>query len=149
LPNREIGIGQIKLYQVVIINNTMPRQSMLFKVIAALFVLQTVTAFAPLQKPSTNNVMEKIGQFATTAAVVISTSPLVALAEEADDYEYGAVSAPISIAWAGGALAILTALLPIALSGGENAFNEMKERDEGTFGKGDSSALDRKKKGRF
>lgn len=123
----------------------------LLKVITALFVLQTVTAFAPLQKPSTNNVMEKIGQFATTAAVVISTSPLVALAEEADDYEYGAVSAPIGVAWAAGCFAILTALLPIALSGGENEFNKMKERDESTFGKGDLSALDRnrKKKGRF
>ena len=50
------------------------------------------------------------------------------------------------IAWAGGVLAILTALLPIALSGGEDAFNEMKENDAGKFGTGDTSALDRNRK---
>lgn len=60
--------------------------------------------------------------------------------------EYGAVNAPIGIAWAGGALAILTALLPVALQGGEEAFEEMRERDEGKFGTGDSSALDRRKR---
>ena len=90
--------------------------------------------------------VKKIGQFATTAAVVVSTSPLMAFAEEADDYEYGAVNAPIGIAWAGGVLAILTALLPVALQGGEEAFEEMRERDEGKFGTGDSSALDRRKR---
>ena len=30
--------------------------------------------------------VKKIGQFATTAAVVVATSPLMSLAEEADDY---------------------------------------------------------------
>eukprot|EP00536_Pseudo-nitzschia_multiseries_P015589 jgi/Psemu1/312303/fgenesh1_kg.917_\ len=87
-----------------------------------------------------------MSKFATTAAVVIATSPLIALAEEVDDYEYGAVSAPISVAWIGGIFAVGTALLPIALSGGEEAFEEMKERDAGKFGTGDSSALDRKRK---
>ena len=32
---------------------------------------------------------------ATAAAIAIAASPLVALAEEVDDYEYGAVDAPI------------------------------------------------------
>ncbi len=82
----------------------------------------------------------------TTAAVVISTSPLIALAEEVDDYEYGAVNAPIGIAWAGGVLAVLTALLPLALRGGEDAFNEMKDRDSGKWGSGNSDALNSRKK---
>mmetsp|Transcript_24541 Transcript_24541/g.67763 ORF Transcript_24541/g.67763 Transcript_24541/m.67763 type:complete len:131 (+) Transcript_24541:161-553(+) len=128
----------------------MARNSILFKVFAALFALQSVSAFAPLQQPSTStptsNLVEKMSKFATTAAVVISTSPLIALAEEVDDYEYGAVSAPIGVAWLGGIVAVGTALLPLALSGGEEAFEEMKERDAGKFGTGDSSGLDRKRK---
>jgi len=80
--------------------------TLLFMVIAALLVLQTVDAFAPpsQQKLSpflTNNAVSplvvKIGKFAATAAVVVSTSPLIVLAEEADNYEYGAVSAPIGV----------------------------------------------------
>lgn len=68
----------------------------------------------------------------TTTAMVV----LPALAETAtDDYEYGAVNAPIGIAWAAGVLAILTALLPLALQGGEKAFEEIKERDKDTFNK--------------
>ena len=90
-----------------------------------------------------------MNQIATTAAIVVSTSPLVAIAEEVDDYEYGSVNAPIGLAWAGGVLAILTALLPIALQGGEEAFEEMKERDAGKFGTGDSSALNSRKRGKF
>jgi hypothetical protein len=97
-------------------------------------------------RSSTQPWVEKVGKFATTAAVVLATSPWMALAEEVDDYEYGAVNAPIGIAWAGGVLAILTALLPVALRGGEEAFEEMRERDEGKFGTGDSSGLDRRKK---
>lgn len=92
--------------------------------------------------------MLKMGEMATTAALLWSSSPLMALAEEADDYEYGAVNAPIGIAWAGGVLAILTALLPFFLKGGEEAFEEMRERDEGKFGKGDSSALDSRRRKR-
>eukprot|EP00560_Eucampia_antarctica_P008801 CAMPEP_0197828538 /NCGR_PEP_ID=MMETSP1437-20131217/5079_1 /TAXON_ID=49252 ORGANISM="Eucampia antarctica, Strain CCMP1452" /NCGR_SAMPLE_ID=MMETSP1437 /ASSEMBLY_ACC=CAM_ASM_001096 /LENGTH=66 /DNA_ID=CAMNT_0043429775 /DNA_START=268 /DNA_END=468 /DNA_ORIENTATION=+ len=63
----------------------------------------------------------------------VSTSPLIALAEE--DYEYGAVDAPISIAVGGGILAVLTALLPLFLQGGEEAFEEMKDTDKNTWGK--------------
>ena len=133
------------------------RHSILLQVVAALFALQMVSAFVPRQQPSapttTNPLVEKLSKFATTAAVVIATSPLVALAEEIDDYEYGAVSAPISVAWVGGIFAVGTALLPLALSGGEEAFEEMKANDKGKFGTGDSSALNRRskggKKGRF
>ena len=82
----------------------------------------------------------------TTAAVVISTSPIMALAEEVDDYEYGAVNAPIGIAWAAGVLAVATALLPLALQGGEDAFNEMKDRDAAEWGTGTTDALKRRKK---
>lgn len=125
----------------------MARHSILFKVIAALFALQTVSAFSPLQPKTSNTpLVEKMGKFATTAAVVIATSPVVALAQEvADDYEYGAVSAPISVAWIGGVFAVGTALLPIALSGGEDAFNEMKEKDKDTFGKS-NDALSRNRR---
>lgn len=116
----------------------MARQSILFTVFAALFALQTASAFSPLQQPtkSASPLVEKMGKFATTAAIAIATSPLVALAEELpDDYEYGAVSAPIGVAWVGGIFAVGTALLPIALQGGEEAFEEMKANDRDTFGK--------------
>ena len=72
--------------------------------------------------------------------------PLIALAEEADEYEYGAVSAPIGIAWAAGVGVIATALLPVLLRGGEEAFEEMKERDSEAWGSGRSDALNRRKK---
>lgn len=61
--------------------------------------------------------------------------PIIAVAEVVDDYEYGAVDAPIGIAVVGGILAVLTALLPLFLQGGEKAFEEIKERDADTFGK--------------
>lgn len=81
----------------------------------------------------------------TTVAVTIATNPLVAIAVPDDDYEYGAVNAPIGLAWGVGVLAILTALLPIALRGGEEAFEEMKEKDKGTWGTGDSKRLNSRK----
>ena len=133
----------------------MLRNSILLKVIAALFALSTASAFSPRQQPTTtpksNDLVEKMSKFAMTASIAIATSPLVAFAiEEVDDYEYGAVSAPIGVAWAGGVLAVGTALLPIALQGGEEAFEEMKSQDKNTFGKtGNGSVLDRKRKGRF
>lgn len=46
------------------------------------------------------------------------------------------MDAPIGLAVGGGILAILTALLPVFLRGGEEAFEEIRERDEGTFGSG-------------
>lgn len=81
----------------------------------------------------------------TTAVAAVVTSPLVAVAIENDDYEYGKVNAPIGLAWGAGVLAILTALLPIALRGGEDAFNEMKEQDKGTWGSGNSDRLNKRK----
>jgi hypothetical protein len=76
----------------------------------------------------------KIAAAFTVAA--INLAPLVALAEE--DYEYGAVDAPIGIAVGGGVLFILTALLPLVLKGGEEAFEEMKDRDADSFGAKDN-----------
>ncbi len=70
----------------------------------------------------------------------------VLLTEEVvDDYEYGAVSAPIGLAWGVGLLAVLTALLPLALQGGEEAFEEMRSQDADKWGTGNSNRLDGRK----
>jgi len=69
------------------------------------------------------------------AAAALTAQPLAAIAEEADDYEYGAVDAPIGIAVVGGLLAVGTALLPVVMSSGEEAFEEMKERDSDKWGR--------------
>lgn len=80
------------------------------------------------------NNIEKLSNAATVAAATITTatlaSPLAALAED-DEYVYGAVNAPggIGLAAGLGVLAILTAAVPVVLAPGEDAFNEMKERD--------------------
>ena len=79
-------------------------------------------------------VSAKIAAALTVAA--INLAPLAALAEE--DYEYGAVDAPIGIAVGGGVLAILTALLPVVMKGGEEAFEEMKDQSADSFGKKDN-----------
>ena len=86
-------------------------------------------------RTTNNKIIQMATAAAATAATVVlsTTSPLIALAEE--DYEYGAVNAPIGLAWGVGVLAILTALLPIALRGGEEAFEEMKDRDKDKWGK--------------
>lgn len=129
--------------------------SLIAKLLMGLLAMQSATAFAPSQRPlptlapleaSAKPLGEKISQAMTTAAVVVATSPLAALAEEVDDYEYGAVDAPIGIAWAGGVLAVLTALLPLALQGGEEAFEEMKDRDSGSWGSGQTDALNRNRR---
>jgi hypothetical protein len=65
--------------------------------------------------------------------------------EEADNYEYGAVDAPIGIAWGAGVLVILSALLPLAMQGGEEAFEEMKDQESDTWGSGNSNRLNKKK----
>jgi hypothetical protein len=78
---------------------------------------------------------------AAFTTLVTMSQPLMALAE-ADDYEYGAVDAPPFVPIIGGILAILTALLPIALRSGEEAFEEMK--DEGNFGTGKDVLKSRK-----
>lgn len=84
---------------------------------------------------------------ASATATLVAAFPSIAMAVvEADgDYEYGAVDAPISIAWVGGAFLILTSFLPLALRGGEEAFEEMKERDADSFGKS-NNVLDRNRR---
>ncbi len=74
-----------------------------------------------------------------------SIIPSNTIPEEVDDYEYGAVDAPIGLAWGAGVLAVGTALLPIALKGGEEAFEEMKSQDEDTWGTGNSNRLNKRK----
>mmetsp|Transcript_29599 Transcript_29599/g.44062 ORF Transcript_29599/g.44062 Transcript_29599/m.44062 type:complete len:147 (-) Transcript_29599:223-663(-) len=95
---------------------------------------------------STTAAPSKVAAIAAAATAAIIASPLAAIAEEADDYEYGAVDAPIGIAVGGGILAILTALLPVALKGGEEAFEEMKDRDSEGWGTGSTNALNSKKR---
>ena len=91
-----------------------------------------------------NNLITPSNVKAAAFSAFIATQPLVALAAEVvDDYEYGAVSAPPFVPIIGGLLAILTALLPIFLRSGEEAFEEMKGTD--TFGKGQDVLKSRKK----
>ena len=100
---------------------------------------QQVGEFEPMQ------VSQKKSFAPAVAAAVALSSPLVAMAEQVDDYEYGAVDAPIGIAVGGGILAILTDLLPIALRGGEEAFEEMKESDSQMWGSGNRDRLSGRK----
>lgn len=71
-----------------------------------------------------------------TLVATLASSPLAALAEE-DNYVYGEVNAPggLGLAAVLGVLAILTAAVPVILAPGEDAFNEMKDRDEKKWGK--------------
>ena len=79
---------------------------------------------------------------AATATAAVLSSPLVAKAvEEVDGYEYGAVDAPIGLAWGAGVVVILTAAVPVFMQGGEEAFEEMRERDAGNWGSGNSDRL--------
>ncbi|KAL7545540.1 hypothetical protein ACHAWF_008890 [Thalassiosira exigua] len=99
-----------------------------------------VPSRSTLQASSGRDDPGQIARAATVAAASIATaalsSPLAALAED-DDYVYGAVNAPggIGLAAGLGVLAILTAAVPVILAPGEDAFNEMKDRDEGKWGK--------------
>jgi hypothetical protein len=97
----------------------------------------------PLQASPFDNMEPKI---AAASAFVMANIPAIVLAvvEVEDDYEYGKVDAPIGLAVGAGILAILTALLPIALQGGEKAFEEIRERDENTFGKKNTDVLKKK-----
>jgi hypothetical protein len=77
-----------------------------------------------------------------TAAVLIpaaSAWAATASSSEADEYVYGSVDAPVGLAVGAGILAIATAALPVLLRGGEEAFEEIRERDEGTFGSPDKN----------
>ena len=109
-------------------------------VITTLLAFLTNTASAFSIQPA----QAAIKTAATAAVVAVSTSPLVAIAEEVDEYEYGAVNAPIGLAWGAGVLAILTALLPVVLQGGEEAFEEMKDRDSEYWGTANDALKKRK-----
>lgn len=136
---------------------TMMRSCCLKTLYVLLLAATTATAFVLPTKPFAHpNVISESPVVETSSSAVvapvsaaimtmaITSLPVLAVIED-DDYEYGAVDAPIGLAWGAGVLAILTALLPIALRGGEDAFNEMRERDKDTFGSG-RGALDSKKK---
>lgn len=94
----------------------------------------SVSAFAPVQSTSratTSQLSASIPQewkdkaaIASAALITINIPVWASFAVE-DDYEYGAVDAPIAIPIVGGILAIATALLPIALRPGEEAFEEV------------------------
>lgn len=91
------------------------------------------TSVALGAKVSLPNANRRAQWTATAAALIMANIPLIALAAE-EEYEYGAVNAPIGIAVGAGILAIATALLPVALRGGEEAFEDIRERDKKTFG---------------
>mmetsp|Transcript_8097 Transcript_8097/g.12525 ORF Transcript_8097/g.12525 Transcript_8097/m.12525 type:complete len:151 (+) Transcript_8097:126-578(+) len=91
-----------------------------------------------------NNIMQAT-TLLTQSFLLLAPTVAKAVEDAPDDYEYGAVNAPIGIAAVGGLLAILTALLPLALQGGEEAFEEMRERDSTKWGTGASSVEGRKK----
>ncbi len=101
----------------------------------------------PLVKSTRTSAIQQTISKMSAAFITANTLlvPIVLAIVEDDNYEYGAVDAPIGIAVGGGLLAILTALLPIALKGGEEAFEEIKDRDVETFGKRNTDLLKKKK----
>ena len=113
----------------------------------AIFALacQLCSAFvAPMNKASVNKPFaleatadknNSIQNSIIASSIIMAATPLVSKALE-DNYEYGAVDAPIGLAWGVGVLAIATAAVPIFLKGGEEALEEMREREGNTFGKG-------------
>ena len=103
----------------------------------AIISLATTTAFHVPKNNLPPAHLEKLSTAVTTAAIAITTSPIIALAEQDDDYVYGAVAAPggLGLAAGLGVLAIITAAVPVVLAPGEDAFNEMKDRDQGKWGK--------------
>ena len=118
--------------------------------IIALLSTTSTSAFVVNNRPATPTQnttqlsatnFDKISNAATVAAASLTTAaiatPLAALAEQDDDYVYGAVAAPggLGLAAGLGVLEILTAAVPAVLAPGEDAFNEMKERDESKWGK--------------
>lgn len=131
------------------------QRNMFAKLLFFLLSAQVAHGFAPLHQSnnkvtslqaSEKPISERFSQFCATAGVVLATSPLVALAEEADDIEYGSVDAPIGIAVAGGILAILTAAVPVLMQGGEEEFNKMRDQDSATWGTGQTDAVKRKRR---
>lgn len=108
--------------------------------VARLLTTDLQAEYDPLGLGTTGNDVSTPKAVASTAVALaaLAASPLAALAEDAEEYEYGAVNAPPGIALIGGVLAILTAALPVLLQGGEKAL-EQQRIDEasrgGTFGK--------------
>ncbi len=99
-------------------------------------VTQTNEKAADNDVPITTNNVNKFNVALTTAAV--TASPLASFAAtQDDDYVYGAVAAPggLGLAAGLGVLAMITAAVPVLLSPGEEAFNEMRDRDEGKWRK--------------
>ena len=110
---------------------------------------QRARAALPLQasSSSSSSSLQQDLQVKIAAATtfVMVNFPTIAMAVVEDDYEYGKVDAPIGLAVGGGLLAILTALLPIALKGGEEAFEEIREREKDTFGGSNKDVLKKRK----
>ena len=104
-------------------------------ILIALSLLVSAQAFVPVQTPSisrssslsANTIPQewKDKVAVASAALVTANLPIWAALAVEDDYEYGAVDAPPLVPIIGGVLAILTALLPIALKPGEEAFEEV------------------------
>ena len=65
----------------------------------------------------------------TTVAAALTPAPALAAAADACGSECGKVDAPGWILPVGAILVIGTALLPVVLSQGEEAFDDIKERD--------------------
>ena len=96
-------------------------------------------------KPNRSDFISSLqGKTAAVAGIVAANIPTLAQAVE-DDYEYGKVDAPIGLAVGAGLLAIITAAVPVLLSPGEEAFEEIRSREESTFGKKNSDVLKKKK----
>lgn len=103
--------------------------------VAFAFLVSSARAFAPMKTPvtctTTTCLSATIPQewkdkaAVASAALVTANLPVWASFAIEDDYEYGAVDAPPLVPIVGGVLAIATALLPIALRPGEEAFEEV------------------------
>ena len=102
--------------------------------IALLLAVSPLQAFAPMPTSvvrTTTTSLSAIPQewkdkaAVASAALVTANLPVWASFAVEDDYEYGAVDAPPLVPIVGGILAIGTALLPIALRPGEEAFEEV------------------------
>ena len=125
---------------------------------AVLLLLSTLVAgSSAFSAPKPNNAMKTFdpvmpaitaqknkapAAFLASAALL---NPMIAQAVEDPDYEYGAVDAPIGVAWGAGIVVILTAAVPVFMQGGEEAFNEMKELDSDKWGSGNSDRLNSRK----
>jgi hypothetical protein len=97
--------------------------------------VETANAGAPLPKRA----LATAAWMTTIIMIPAASAWAAAAAPEGDEYVYGSVDAPIGLAVGVGILAIATAALPVLLRGGEEAFEEIRERDEGTFGSPDKN----------